>query len=1180
MASNPNISQQFKTISETLFGKVSQNCSGLSESGAKQKVFISYCYGTERAQIVKGIGNSLKTAYEAARNQATKAIAQNGTLPIWIMIDIITKETTVTLQEYYKMLEKSRRGYLRYGVAFDEMYNTAFLEQEIYGSSLIKYIKSNNQFFNRGNINSHISKHRQNTTKLPADFFETVDASGEKVDKPIIIFETKGYFYDEGEYIPLEPSSESFHKGLRPISFGNTPEEQSHNILALTHKTANSLLSTVNEDGSFVYGYYPCFSKVCAGYNVPRHALAVYSLADLYLLSPNPKYKENALLALEYLIDTYVYHHDNETAFIIDPVREDNIEIKLGALGMSILAITKCMETLDKNNNSVENERWNSYIPLLRKIGNGILYMQNKETGNYTHVLSYPSMEVKEEFRIVYYAGEACFALTRLYTVDRDPKWMDAIELAFDFFIANDYHKFSDHWLAYAVNEVSLYRTEDKFYEFGLKNAFYDLDFVIKRDTTWNTFLEMLNVSVMVVKKMQEMGKHHLLEKYDLIKLNHALETRFNRQLSSIMLPEMAMFFKEPFTVLYGIFIRHQEFRVRNDDVAHHLMGYCNYHRLKFSPNASSNSKSTCVVYSVDRNARLAEHGSIDFEMEEGLGHIFIVYLALKMLFQKKIALTDMIKIGDKAAREKDKSLVFTAGEEVSLKTLLDAQIVANAPGAMIALANYVFKMAKTNKKAYYKEICSKLSLSEKIASNVTGRKSRSSNQRFTIQDLEKIAAFFFTLPLDALKPLTATSALHNGQLVETNSVMHSMAEIISYYCFGESGNHAIALAKINGENIVACVLGAKNAYERDAAICNAIQNLKTTNTAPKWIQLDTFDNFSGITIAGDTYFGEWYTRKRKLKGKTDALQEYGYGYSFEKIAHLLPEYDYNIVNFEAVLTTQHESPNSDYYSFILDAMPNETLQELKRRNIKGVMMANNHALDFGEASARLSKQQFIEQGFSVIGFGDSSTDAEMPLCLSTGDRQVLIFNAYWLRGNRHRTSRHYAMGIGAGCACLADSLLNTIAKYRLEYPHAFIVFSPHWGQDFKEPNKYLKRMAKELIEIGVDCIIGHGSHIISDFEYINGKFVIYQIGNFVFNHNCIEFIKQNKPKFAYMPKLFVNKEETKLRLYPLMAYNPYTFWQPRPITDDEFAELQSHHPAPPNSIKKVNEEYFLEFFL
>ena len=31
-----------------------------------------------------------------------------------------------------------------------------------------------------------------------------------------------------------------------------------------------------------------------------------------------------------------------------------------------------------------------------------------------------------------------------------------------------------------------------------------------------------------------------------------------------------------------------------------------------------------------------------------------------------------------------------------------------------------------------------------------------------------------------------------------------------------------------------------------------------------KWIKVDSSRGYSGLTIAADTYFGEWYTEKKK----------------------------------------------------------------------------------------------------------------------------------------------------------------------------------------------------------------------------------------------------------------------------------------------------------------------------
>jgi len=554
--------QTCKTILETLYTKANEGF--VARPVDKHKIFITFCYGAERARTVCGTGRALKAAFEVAMDAALELMSEKSekAVPKWVMIDIVTNETVLTIQEYYKLLKKSRRGYLRHGISFDESYDIAFLEQEIYGNSLIKYVNKNDQYFHIANIKNYLKKHKDQDFNIEAD-----------LSKPIILFDTKNYFYDEGIYIPLESSRDSLRKGLRKIQFKGTRGENASTVLNLMTITANALVSTLQKDGRFIYGYYPCYSVVLPGYNVPRHALAVYALADMYLINPLPEYKEAALRALDYMLEAYVYNHDEDTAYITEPINMDEWEIKLGAIGLAIIAIIKCTEITDTN-----------YLPILRKLGNGILSLQDVDTGNFTHVLHYPNMEVKENFRIVYYAGEASYALLRLYAIDKNPKWMNSIIRAFDFFMANDYHNHNDNWLSYAINELIQYKGTDKYFKFGLKNAFNDLDYIIKRDTTSNTYLELLNAAYFLITKIQDLGKSYLLESYDLEKLYLAMDVRFERQLASVMFPEMAMFFKSPETILHTIFIRHQSFRIRNDDIAHHIMGYCNYYRNKLMP--------------------------------------------------------------------------------------------------------------------------------------------------------------------------------------------------------------------------------------------------------------------------------------------------------------------------------------------------------------------------------------------------------------------------------------------------------------------------------------------------------------------------------------------------------------------------------------------------------------------
>jgi len=73
------------------------------------------------------------------------------------------------------------------------------------------------------------------------------------------------------------------------------------------------------------------------------------------------------------------------------------------------------------------------------------------------------------------------------------------------------------------------------------------------------------------------LNKGYLFDGYEKEKFHKAIDVRTKRLLSGMIFPEKAMFFKFPMKMLYGVYIRHHSFKVRNDDVANHLIGYCNF---------------------------------------------------------------------------------------------------------------------------------------------------------------------------------------------------------------------------------------------------------------------------------------------------------------------------------------------------------------------------------------------------------------------------------------------------------------------------------------------------------------------------------------------------------------------------------------------------------------------------
>ena len=262
----------------------------------------------------------------------------------------------------------------------------------------------------------------------------------------------------------------------------------------------------------------------------------------------------------------YIDPAEKEVAYIFDDTNKIN-EIKLGQNGVALIALTKYMSMTNSD----------EYLEVARKLARGTIRMIGEE-GDTVHVLNYPELTVKEEKRVIYYDGEAAFGLMRLYQMDENPEWLEYVEILFNHFIENDYWKYSDHWLSYCTYELTKVKPEEKYFVFGLKNVSKRLNFINKRETTFPTFLEMLMAGYNMVELMKEKGledliQEHLDEKY----FKETIEKRADYQRTGYFYPEVAMYFKNPESILGSFFIKHHGYRVRIDDVQHYISGYIKY---------------------------------------------------------------------------------------------------------------------------------------------------------------------------------------------------------------------------------------------------------------------------------------------------------------------------------------------------------------------------------------------------------------------------------------------------------------------------------------------------------------------------------------------------------------------------------------------------------------------------
>ncbi|XHB98368.1 Mur ligase family protein [Nitratireductor sp. ac15] len=515
-------------------------------------LFFSVSDGEARARVVNAAGDTLEAAWQNGLSQLRQVMRENRLEGRWLRVDWVDRAEVSTWKNLRESLARTKRNYFRCGVALDASFDRAFLEQELNANAMLY----------GGNRVAHAVLNEKNFARYAGSKYPGGPAVEFNEEQPVFIFSTKGVFRDvDGGLYPLNELGPD--TGRRHIEVLDGPL-----VEHLVQSASGYLARQVKDDGAFAYGFHPCFDRRIEAYNTLRHASTTYAMLEAWEVTREATLKNAIDRSLARMKGEFIREAElpdgRRAAFLVDV----GDEIKLGGNAVALLALSKYTTTTGDR----------THLPLMEMLALGILYMQDQRTGSFIHVLHYPSLEVKTAFRTIYYEGEAAFGLMRLYDITRDPRWLDAVEKAFDHFIAENHWRHHDHWLSYCVNELTRHRPEERYFIFGLQNVAGHLDFVRQRITTFPTLLELMMAARSLISRIGDMPQMtHLLRRIDLVAFSEALEFRARYLLNGFFWPETAMFFRMPKRVVGSFFIRHHAFRVRIDDVEHYLSGFIAY---------------------------------------------------------------------------------------------------------------------------------------------------------------------------------------------------------------------------------------------------------------------------------------------------------------------------------------------------------------------------------------------------------------------------------------------------------------------------------------------------------------------------------------------------------------------------------------------------------------------------
>lgn len=273
-------------------------------------------------------------------------------------------------------------------------------------------------------------------------------------------------------------------------------------------------------------------------------------------------------------------------------------------------------------------------------------------------------------------------------------------------------------------------------------------------------------------------------------------------------------------------------------------------------------------------------------------------------------------------------------------------------------------------------------------------------------------------------------------------------------------------------------------------------------------------------------------------RGVAGKMRAKGMGYPFLKVRDYLKTGDIVFGNLETSIAEGRKVVSGE---MLFRADPGSEIA-LKDSGFNIVSLANNHTPNFGQKALLETFDYLNEAEVSYCGAGENSEEANQPAFI---EKKGMVFAFLCYNDNDVVPSSYEAGENRAGTAFMNIKKMEN-AVYLAKGWADFIIVSMHSGTEYTEKiNQSQSSFAHAAIDAGAEMVIGHHPHIIQKAEIYNGKYILYSLGNFIFDQMWAIYTREG----MIAKIIFSSKGVEKIEFTPVLIDD---YSQPRIVEGEE----------------------------